>query len=167
MNSIKKRKKKRKTKNLRSVFFKSSQAYRYKKWAGGKWSMACVQVCLCGFQKDLSKLALNKRLTCMSSACCESTRQKWLHKQAWRWASRQAYGEQERHPEVAFLPAEVSQDDRQSWSGSACQHSPEPHAILASLDLTRASPQQAERMLKTCLSHVPLRGWSANTLSVG
>ncbi len=44
---------------------------------------------------------------------------------------------------MAFLPAEVSQGDRRSWSVYACPHPPEPHATLASLELTRASPQEA------------------------
>lgn len=59
-------------------------------------------------------------------------------------AGRQPCGEQERHPEVALVPAEVSQGDRRSWSVYACPHPPEPHATPASLELTGASAQEAE-----------------------
>lgn len=69
-----------------------------------------------------------------------------------RQESRQACGEQGRHSEVASHPAEVSQGDRRSWSARTHPRPLEPHATLASSELTEAGLQEAERKLRTCLS---------------
>lgn len=106
---------------------------------------SCASVC--GLHLGACKPALNKRLTCMSLMCYESTRRRELCKQAAGkiYASRRPCGERERHPEVAFLPAGVSQGDRRSRSCVYVLPAPapkKPHATLASSELTGAKVQR-------------------------
>lgn len=100
---------------------------------------------MCGLQLGACKLALNKRLTCVSLPC--SQRQAEVAVQAGGQEGRQAgslVGSKKDTQRWLFLPVEVSQGDRRELECLRLPALVRASRHVASLELTRTGLQEAQ-----------------------